>query len=263
MGKLVEPKAYLVGYTTIDFDGMNQYLQDTGNESFRLLAKEAMIDDNLELGEVLTSFYAKLCYASLSEDKNENVKKIRGIADNLKAAIDSGHGSVFEHVTINFVVTNCSRVFTHELVRHRVGTAFSQTSGRYVRGKEINIVFDPVLEPVKDEVLYLQGVLESTYAKMVAKMDLDNMTDFAKKKQITSALRRILPNGQSNEIGVSLNLRSIRHTMEMRTSRHAEWEIRFVFDQIYHLLKDRYPLLFYGAEVGEHKGLVELTNLRI
>lgn len=517
MGKLVEPRVFFVGYTTMDRAGMEDYLSATGNEEFAESIKSAR-DAGLSDGEILCSFYAKLCYKSLTLGHNANITRTRDITDNLRGCFDQGHGSVFEHCQLNFVITDCSRVLTHELVRHRVGTAFclagdvvvwsgskvngrwdgvrkkwtmkqlhdwsgdpsrkgrlklikvrcltddgefvpaplagitksgvkdivkvtmedgrsircsadhrflrpsgwssisemlvgdrlamngrrtgvaadpvmeverrrkiaaskigslnhqwrgdevgdsgarrrarmavpreqcdecggsqllsvhhidrnirnnaagnlrtlcspcharlhndedgnpnalvpewvriasivsdgremtydievghdahnfvangfvthnSQTSGRYVRGDAIDVVFDPILEPVRDQVETLQMVIEQSYARMVCTMGLDQMTDFFKKKKITSALRRLLPNGQSNEIGFSVNLRSLRHTVTVRTSRHAEWEIRHVFGQIYRLVKERYPLVFHGAVEEEVDGLIEVSGMKL
>jgi thymidylate synthase (FAD) len=155
-------------------------------------------------------------------------------------------------------------VYTHELVRHRTGTAFSQTSGRYVRGDSVDIVFDPILEPVREEALELQKLIEERYAVMVAKMGLYAPgLDFAFKKKATSALRRFLPNGQSNEIGFSVNLRSLRHLIMLRTGRHAEWEIRDVFGQVYRLVKAKYPTIFADADEAEVDGLLEVTGMRM
>lgn len=152
---------------------------------------------------------------------------------------------------------------THELIRHRAGTAFSQTSGRYVRSDSVDIVFDPILNPVWEDVRILQSLIEERYRAMVDKMQLDTMTDFSLKKKITSALRRLLPNGQANEIGFSVNLRSLRHIIQMRTSRHAEWEIRLVFQQVYQLVKSRFPLLFYGAKEEVVDGIVEVSGMKM
>jgi len=262
MGKLVQPEVYFIGETAILSEGMIDYLRASGNEDFANSITEAK-SQGLSDGEILTSFYAKLCYASLTLGHNKNLTRTRDIQDNLKACWDQGHGSVWEHAQLNFVVRNCSRVFTHELVRHRVGTSFSQTSGRYVRGDEVNIVFDPILEPVRAGIEHLQKEIENSYHDMVVLMELDTMTDFTRKKQITSALRRILPNGQSNEIGFSVNLRSLRHTVLMRTSRGAEWEIRVVFEQIYNLVKAKYPLLFHGAKEEVVNGIVEVSGLKM
>ena len=152
---------------------------------------------------------------------------------------------------------------THELTRHRVGTAFSQTSGRYVRGDTINLIFDPILEPIREEGEELLRIIEEYYQRMVSKMSLNDMTDFNKKKKVTSALRRFLPNGQSNEIGFSCNLRALRHIIQMRTSRHAEWEIRFVFNQVYDICVNKFPLIFCDAKVEEVDGLTEVSGMKL
>ena len=50
--------------------------------------------------------------------------------------------------------------------------------------------------------------------------------------------------------------------MMQRTSRYAEWEIRFVFDKIYRILKEKYKMLFYGArEFVCPDGLIEVSNM--
>lgn len=152
---------------------------------------------------------------------------------------------------------------THELVRHRVGTAFSQTSGRYVRGDTINLIFDPILDPVRQEAWELISTIEVAYNKMVEKLGLDKMTDFSAKKKMTSALRRFLPNGQANEIGFSVNLRALRHTVQMRTSRQAEWEIRLVFEQVYNLTKAMFPLLYWGSTAVVVDDVVEVSGMKM
>jgi thymidylate synthase (FAD) len=258
MSKLVLPKTYLVGYTSLNKDAILAYLRDTDQEVFHEEILQAA-EEGLSDGEILCSFYAKLCYASLRVGKNKNISKTRSIYDNILATVQSGHGSVFEHCNLNFVTTNCSRVFTHELVRHRVGSAYSQTSGRYVRTDEIQMVHDPILDPAKDEIVELLNLIEQGYKKIEAKIDIANVKDFATKKKLTSAMRRVLPNGQGNEIGFSLNLRSLRHLIQLRTSRHAEWEIRLIFNQVYDLVKAKYPAILADAQIEFVDGANEIT----
>ncbi len=210
-------------------------------------------------GEILCSFYAKACYASLTTKKNKNISKVRDIASNIEGILNSGHGSVIEHCSLNFMISDCSRVFTHELVRHRAGTAFSQTSGRYVRTDELDLVIDPILEPAYDIIEDTRKYLEEAYKKIEERLDIDNAKNFSTKKKMTSAMRRLLPNGQANEIGVSLNLRALRHTIENRTSEHAEWEIRYIFNEIYSIVKDKFPIMFIDAIEENKDGLLEIT----
>lgn len=295
MGELTAPKVYLVGYTAIDQDGLERYLRDSGNEDF-LRSVAAARAEGLSDGEVLCSFYAKLCYASLTPGHNANVTRVRDVPDNLRACWDQGHGSVFEHAAINFVVRDCSRVLTHELVRHRAGTAFSQTSGRYVRLDSIGLVMDPVLAPAEDLVRRHVAAAEDAVYLVECRLGLrvpnprcpgaapdgclldlpvtpgqrealrwvpNPDMPMARKKKLTSAVRRLAPNGQTNEIGFSINLRALRHVVQLRTSRHAEWEIREAFGQVYRLTKGRFPLLYHGAREEEVDGLVEVSGMRM
>lgn len=260
---LVDPRTFFLGATEVDRDGLAEYLTYTGQESF-LEEFDVAVAEGVHSGLALCSFFAKLCYAALTTEKNENISRVRSIPDNIAGTIDHAHFSVFEHCFLNFVTTDCSRVFTHELVRHRVGTAFSQTSGRYVRTDRLRMVLDPILEPVAEEGIEAMNALKKFYAAAEAKLGLlDEGGDFAKKKKLTSALRRFLPNGQANEIGWSVNLRSIRHFVLMRTSRHAEWEIRLVANQVYEALKERFPLMWEGAKEEEVDGLIEVSGLRM
>ena len=252
------PTVYLLGYTTVDLDSLKRYLGDTDQLEF-LEEVEKALGEGLDLGEILCSFFAKSCYSSLTNKKNKNISKTRAIQDNIIGILDSGHGSVIEHCSVNFMVTDCSRVFTHELIRHRVGSAFSQTSGRYVRTDQLNVVIDPILEPAYDLVEEARDYLEKWYKKLEQRLKIDEIKDFGTKKKLTSAMRRLLPNGQTNEIGVTLNLRSLRHTIEMRTARHAEWEIRVVYNQIYSLMKKKFKVMFVDAKEEFVDGAIEVT----
>jgi thymidylate synthase (FAD) len=262
MGQLVTPKVYWVGHTSINDAEILQYLKDSGNDDFWQSIVEARTG-GLSDAEIICSLFAKLCYKSLTLGKNQNITRVRDITDNLKGCFDVGHGSIFEHINFNFIITDCSRVFTHELVRHRIGTAFSQNSGRYIRLDQIDLVYDPCLEPVKEDILETIAYLEHKYAVMTEKLNLESIKDFTTKKKLTSAMRRIAPNGQSNEIGFTVNLRSLRHTIMLRTNRHAEWEIRVIFANIYLILKDKYPLIFYGAKEEVVDGILEITNMKM
>ena len=184
MGKFVEPKVYWVGYQKINQPELDRYLKDSGNDDF-LKSMEAARKAGLTDAEILCSMFAKLCYKSLSLGQNANISRIRDIEDNLVNCFDVGHGSVFEHVNFNFIVADCSRVFTNELVRHRAGTAFSQNSGRYIRLDEIDIVFDPILNSIRDMCEQKQQYDENWYRKAVEAIGLPGMKDFARKKKVT------------------------------------------------------------------------------
>jgi thymidylate synthase (FAD) len=262
MGKFVEPKVYYLGATALDTPGLVAYLTDTDNDDFLTVLRDAKAA-GLSDGECLCSFYAKLCYKSLTVGGNQNITRVRDIPDNLRGVLDQAHGSVLEHCQVNFVAHNVSRVFEVELVRHRVGSAFSIESGRYKRTAAFDMVLDPILDPVKDLVAAHHAFTEDVYRRMVERLGLDYETDRDHKKKVTSALRRILPEGKAKEIGFSLNLRSLRHVVQMRTAAGAEREIRLVFGQVYRLVKARFPCIFADAREREADGLLEVYGMRM
>ena len=261
--KYVEPKTFLVGVTGIT-SGLKEYLEYSGNEEFLETLNQAKLE-GVSDGEILCSFYAKLCYKSLTLGKNQNVTKIRDIESNIMGCFDSGHGSVFEHCLLNFITTDCSRVFTHELVRHRVGTAYSQTSGRYVAIDNIDFIVDPLLIVDPECDLAIQEHIHATekLAKFLRDKLIKDGDNFDKKKKVTSAIRRIAPNGQSNEIGFSMNIRTLRQTLVARVSEHAEWEINLIFAQIYDIVYSKWPLMLYNLEkVKLDNGLFKVRPIK-
>ena len=128
---------------------------------------------------------------------------------------------------------NVSRVFTHEIVRHRAGSAFSQESLRYVRLTDIGFRVPPALEPVREQVLSIVEQLEEFQVSAAKELGIDaEGVPFHVKKEVTSALRRLAPIGLSTDILWTANARTLRHVIEMRTAEGAEEELRLVFDKV-------------------------------
>jgi thymidylate synthase (FAD) len=143
------------------------------------------------------------------------------------------------------VFRNVSRVLTHELVRHRAGSAFSQESLRYVRLTDIGFRVPPALEPVREQVLSIVEQLEEFQVTAAAELGIDEEgVPFHVKKEVTSALRRLAPIGLSTDIVWTANVRTLRHVIEMRTAEGAEEELRLVFDAVAQTMKQEAPGLF-------------------
>jgi thymidylate synthase (FAD) len=157
--------------------------------------------------------------------------------------LESAHGSVLEHATFTLAFREVSRVFTHELVRHRAGSAFSQESLRYVRLVDIGVRIPPALEPLRRQVVELVERLE-TFQRHAAGELLSEGVPFAVKKEVTSALRRLAPIGVSTDIVWTANVRTLRHVIEQRTAPGAEEEMRLVFDSVAQLVLPEAPALF-------------------
>jgi len=139
---------------------------------------------------------------------------------------------------------------THELVRHRAGSAFSQESLRFVRLDEIPFRIPEVLEPMRPKIISILESLEEFQIAAAEEFGLDEEgVPFHKKKEITSAMRRLAPDGVSTVVIWTANVRTLRHTIHMRTDPGAEEEIRTVFNQIGSIMKNEAPLLFGDFKV--------------
>jgi thymidylate synthase (FAD) len=254
------PQVFLITRPSIDVEGMRGYLADVGGESWlqrRLDESEGAPNG----GELVVEFGGRACYRSWEPGLNPNVTKVRtDQRDYFANILRSAHGSVLEHANYSFALRNVSRVCTHELVRHRAGSAFSQESLRYVRLADIGFRVPPALEPVREQVLAIVEQLEEFQVSAASELGIDEEgVPFHVKKEVTSALRRLAPIGLSTDIIWTANARTLRHVIEMRTAPGAEEELRIVFDRIARTMQAEAPGLFQdfvlqddGSWVPEH-----------
>ena len=242
----VEPEVFLVARPKVDYDAMADYLREVGGERWlERIDRDQLGNDAQDLAE----FAGKMCYRSWEPGLNPNVRKVRDDQDAyLQNILRQQHGSVLEHVSFTFVLHNVSRVFTHELVRHRPGTAVSQESLRYVRLDELPFWFpDWAREDAElmKRATALLGELEHFQQWMAGHFGLDDDdTKMHEKKHKTSFMRRFAPEGLATGLVWTANIRTLRHTIEARTDQGAEEEIRLVFGKIGDLMRAEAPALF-------------------
>ena len=144
---------------------------------------------------------------------------------------------------------------THELVRHRPGTAVSQESLRFVRLADIPFWF-PEWAREDEELMKRAGVLlgelEAFQRWMAEHFGLDDEgVPFHEKKHKTSFMRRFAPDGVATGLVWTANVRTLRHTIEARTDPGAEEEIRLVFGKIGELMRAEAPALFGDYEIRD------------
>lgn len=259
------PKVRLIAQTRVDWTEVARYLGDIDGMQWwkRMYAKDNN-DAWKHDGSALAEFAGRLCYRSWKPGLNTNVTKVReDSADYHANTLASGHGSIYEHASYTFLFQDVSRVFTHELVRHRAGVAISQESLRYVRLTDIGFrIPDALLMPadgdpnaeahnemITDQIVELVETLEEFQLGMAKQFGLDDEgTPFHIKKEVTSALRRLAPLGLSTCILWTANLRTLRHVITMRTAAGAEEEIRDVFCIVAKMMRALEPAAFIDME---------------
>jgi thymidylate synthase (FAD) len=243
----------LIARPEIDYAEVAAYLREVGGESWLERLDHGELDND---AQNLAEFAGRLCYRSWDPGLNPNVTRIRTDQGKyLENILASAHGSVLEHVSFTFILHNVSRVFSHEVVRHRPGTAISQESLRFVRLADIPFWFPgwalADAELMKRATTVLEQ-LEEFQRWMAAHFGLDEEgVKFGEKKHKTSFMRRFAPDGVATGLVWTANIRTLRHTIEARTDLGAEEEIRLVFGKIGELMRAEAPDLFGDYEITD------------
>lgn len=256
------PQVFLVARPSLDFNGISSYLDLVGGQAHYLRMLNGAAGENGHQrwpGSFLIELMGRLCYRSWDIGLNPNVTQIRTDRRKyLENIIKTGHGSVLEHANYSFIFAYVSRVFTHELVRHRAGTAFSQESMRFVRLDDIGFAEPNIFPDTKDgedlraRARWIVDELERFQIEAARVNGLDDEgVPFARKKEITSAMRRYAPDGLSTHIGFTANVRTLRWLTQLRTDPSAEVEIRKVFGLVGDIMAMEEPILFEDFEVSD------------
>lgn len=255
--QFIQPQAFHLGNTVSDDAGIADYLAAVGAPQWKTDAPTG--------SEKLIEVLGRCCYRSFAIGLNPNVTKVReGNSVYLKNVVESRHGALIEHAYDTYALFNISRVVSHQIVRHRVGTNFSQESGHYVRVDGIKSWFPKVLEdhPKRVELFEFYKTryenLEQAQRDLAVLLDIDNQP-FAMKKKLTTAARRLVPDGIATTLCITSNHRSWRWMIELRTSRHNDEEIRICFANVFHQQAARYANLYFDAKVEMVEGLEEIT----
>lgn len=238
-----KPKVTLVGRQELVQTGLHEFLGDIEFET-----------DSESDPEILMELAGRTCYFSF-----ENPRPGGNLAylTNLKKG---GHGSVLEHSVWNFVIEHVSRSFSHELVRHRAGCAYSQLSQRYVDESVAEYIVPAVIKADHELFQIWKQTITSTHEsycdlsemllEKLAKQnetllgDTQRLSKTELRKKARSAARSVLPNATETKIFFTANGRALRHIIEMRGSRAADDEIRGFSEQILGILQKEAPNLF-------------------
>jgi len=152
-----EPTVRLISHPVIVTPALNDFLKNETSDKWKLSLGESYCDQ-------IPEFAGRLCYMSFDNPRPGGNKTY------LERIKGEGHGSVMEHVNFGVLFTGVSRSLTHELVRHRAGTAYSQLSQRYVDESQAEYVVPWELkEEVRAAMVFMKHQGPTDYAHEVAK----------------------------------------------------------------------------------------------
>lgn len=267
------PRIYLIAQTRVNFDEIHRYLVDQYGDSAVDLPDAmdwltcAGSASNASDSGVLCETAGRLCYLSFVK------RRPGGTPEYIQHILESGHGSVLEHTAFSVLIAGVPRSFTHELVRHRAGAAYSQQSQRYVNEADAQFVMPADVMKHPDAAnLWQEAVQQAkdTYKKladvMAACMDTGDASQTVEQRRelrkiVRQSARAVLPESTASQIVCTLNARAWRHFFELRTSRYADTLMRKVAFMVWCILRTKSPEIFSDyAEVPLPDGTVELQT---
>lgn len=183
------------------------------------------------------------------ENTNENEEYFEWEAKNpkfVKGLLKVKHLGILEHVVYTFHVSGISRCLTHQLVRHRIAS-YLQMSNRHASPECCDLVRPPSIKPGTEAYgVYVTGMAEA-YKKYEKLMELGIPREDA---------RYLLPPGFFTHIAITMNARSLRHFLELRLDKHAQWEIREMACKIFDKVYARHPVIYSDLkELRENAGI--------
>jgi thymidylate synthase (FAD) len=245
--KMMEPRIHLIGRLQIDVEALSEFLHEENVEWRRTPGASAP--------EEIVEIAGRTCYMSFGSAQSPRTN-----TEFIENLIAHGHESVLEHASWVFVVTNVSRSFTHQLVRHRVGFAFSQLSQQYHDERDADFVMPPHLESYPEARDAWVSAIEATktaYAAINALLLQDGASlseDLDKRefnRAIRSAARSVLPNATETKIVVTANARALRHFFDVRGSIPGDIEMRLVAAGLLQIVKREAPGMFLDFRIEQ------------
>ena len=175
---------------------------------------------------------ARVCWDS--SDKADSKKNVLGVNDyNLidRVGFQNHHESVLEHKVFNFMITGYSRTLNAELTRHRIAS-YSVESSRYVLNKKLKVA-KSFLEDEESVWEYCVKTKDETTNKVIVQQ-LENLRLLVQSKTSSNdCYKYAMPEAFRTKAMFTINLRSLKNFLELRTSHRALFEIRRVANLIW------------------------------
>ena len=142
--------------------------------------------------------------------------------------------ALMDHVVYMFEIEDCSRVTTHQLVRHRVAS-YDQESQRFSAATKEGVVTPPSIQANEAAYKAFDEALKTVYSAY------EKMTAAGIPKEDA---RYILPGAIKTKLVMTLSARSLMHMVWQRTALQAQWEIRELALALQSLAREATPELW-------------------
>ncbi len=218
------------------------------------VAPRVVLIDHTKDPDLVCAAAAKICYepeewqresgkfldfegmlAWLRDERPDHVAKVLRFA----LGQEPPHESIVEHAHFTFYFEGVSRSLLAQLTRHRIAS-YTIQSQRYVDLQDATFVTPPAIARNPQAAAEYAKVMEEIWHSY------DRLRALKVGKQDA---RYVLPNACTTRGVVTFNARSLLNFFDLRLDRHAQWEIRYLANEMLRLVKPVAALLFERVEV--------------
>jgi thymidylate synthase (FAD) len=207
----------------------------------------------------------RVCYMSFGRNQSD-----RDNREYIRNLVRMGHESVLEHVSWGFLITGMSRALSHQVVRHRVGFAFSQLSQQYHDESDtsfsmpLEITGHPRAEAAWERAM---NAAREAYTEILESLtddandDLDaRLNQRELRRAIRSAARSVLPSCTETILFMTVNARALRHFFTVRGSIEGDREMRLLCAEIFKAVVPEAPAVFFDFRLVTLEDGTELVQ---
>lgn len=166
------------------------------------------------------------CWDKGCDISKPNLERIDRVANKNK------HESTIEHLVYTFEIQDISRALLQELARHRLAS-YSVKSTRYTLKELMNT------DNVSQFLVPVNSVID--------KYNIDVLTNIQKllRDNVSNdIIKYTLPEAYKTELVMTINARSLRNLLKLRSSKSALWEFRMLSHNLYIKIPDDHKFLF-------------------
>ena len=187
------------------------------------------------------------CYGNEPHSDEAKVKaRINRVANVSK------HASTIEHITYSFDIDGISRALLQELARHRVAS-YTVKSSRYTLQELKDIKLWNNTEGDYDwEIIKYFCVLtgNETVDRNIASM-LNDLQSALCEDIKNDIAKYCMPEAYKTSLVMTINARALQNFLELRSSKHALWEIQELARAMYDVVPNDHKFLYDYIYAGD------------
>lgn len=204
-------------------------------------------DEPIVLEKIERAF--RVCYKSEEKMRNESyMDRVNFVKNNIK----NGHTSPLEHAGVTVKCT-IDRGILAEITRHRVGSAYSVSSTRYIKYNDSVPCILPSLlrmdENAEDREIFVSGI----------EMACACYQNLLSRNVPPQVARGLLPQSLAVEIIETHNMREWLYIFDLRyfgTTGNPHPDMRYFMHKIYSIFSKIYPSIFSRKPIQEMEDFV-------